>query len=129
MASNTNLSLVKAKGALKKQIGLNQLFSEIMEIVNKMGDITPLKGEKALLENIMEMVENAQSVKLKGSEKKELVVKIILSLYPVLNNEHDIKLLNADIDYICSKKLIKKVSIFRKVSSVLLDCCLKKDSN
>ena len=127
MASNTHLSLVKATGALKKQIGLNKLFTEIMELINKMGDISSLKGEKALLEHIMQMVENAQTAKLKGEDKKVLVIKVITSLFPALNNEQDLRLLNIDIDYICSKGLIKKVSFVTKASSMLYDCCFKKD--
>ena len=126
MASNTNLSLVKATGALKKQIGINQLFNEIMDIVNKMGDISSLKGEKALLEHIMQMVENSQTVKLKGNEKKALVIRIVTSLFPILNNEQDLRLLNLDIDYICSKGLINKISLITKASSMLYDCCFKK---
>ena len=127
MSKNTNLSLVSAKGALKAKIGSNLLFKDIINQIQSFGDINDLKNDKTLLEHICKLVENADSVKLEGKDKRDLVIKILIHLFPVLNNEQDIKNIGNDIDYLCSKDIVKQVSIVTKVSNCLYQSILKKE--
>ena len=119
--TNTSLSLVNPKGTLSIKIGSNQLFSDISKQLQSFGDISELKDDKHLLEHLCKLVENAETIALKGSDKKELVIKILTNTFPVLNNEQDIKRIGSDIDYICSKKIIKKISIIKKAIHIGLN--------
>lgn len=126
MTTNSSLSLVTAKGTLAVKIGSNQLFSDISKQLASFGDISDLKDDKHLLEHICKLVENAETVTFhKGEEKKDLVIKILTNVFPILNNEQDIKRIKSDIDYICAKKIVKKVSFLKKLGSVAI-AILKK---
>lgn len=125
--NNPKLVMVKPKGSLQKKIGENQLQADIIAEIGKMGNIDALKDDKSLLEHVCKYVENANSIeKFTGKEKKDFVIKVMIKLYPSLNNEQDIKIMNDDIDYICSKKIIKKVSLFKITSKAVINFVKKK---
>ena len=116
---NSRLELVSAKGKLKKQIGMNQAFNEIMSIINNYGDISTLEKDKAVLHDVCNRVENSTSVKLNGDEKKELAIRVMTALYPALNNDRDVETLKSDIDWVCSlNKVVKKVGVWKRVKKV-----------
>lgn len=116
---NPNVAIVSAKGKLATVIGMNQLENDILNIISTYGDISTLQHEKTLLQDICKRVENADSVSLTGDEKKALVLKIITKLFPMLNNERDLAIIKADVDFLCGSGLVKAVSTLKKVKKVV----------
>ena len=127
---NYKLDLVKPCGALelhtKKNIADNELSKKIAEL----GDISELTYNLDVIETLCHMVENVENIVLNGVQKKELVVKHLLRLYPFTNNDKDIKNYNSWIDYICKNKNIVKIPVQTIAKSLLkksLSIVLKKE--
>jgi hypothetical protein len=123
---NPDLALINAKGKLASVIGSNQLEADILTIIGSYGDISSLQHEKSLLHDICKRVENAQSVKLSSDEKMALVVKILIRLFPLLNNEKDLNVIKSDIEWLYSRGYVKQVSLFKKLKIGVIGFLKKK---
>jgi hypothetical protein len=107
---NAKLDLVKTKSNLKKIERTNVALDELRSKLKELGDISELQDDPELIEQLCIWVENISKLKLKGEEKQGTVIKLLLELYPILNNEKDVNRLKKQIDHICASGLIQKVS-------------------
>lgn len=107
---NSKLALVKSKSMLKEKSDLNCAFAELNAQLQALGDLTQVKDCPSLVLHICELIENLAKPILKGSEKQELAIKLMLNLFPVLNNDLDISRIKKIIDFVVDMKLVKKIS-------------------
>ena len=116
MKKNKKIDLVKMKGSARVVIGTNQLLDDISKKIDACGDIQTLKNDKFFLEYVCTLIQNAETVRnLQDEEKTDLTVELVIKYFPAMNNENDINVLNSDIQYIRDKKLVKEITIVRKV--------------
>ena len=114
---NVKLDLVKTKSNLKKLERNNGALDEIRSKIKDLGDISQLENDPELIEQLCTWVENITKIILKGVEKQDLVVKLLLDNYPTLNNDKDIARIRKQINHIVSSGLITKVSDTAVVAS------------
>ena len=117
MKKNKKIDLVKIKGSVRQIVGTNHLIDDITKKIESYGDIEALKNDKFFLEHICTLVQNSETVKLADNEKDEVILQVLTKFFPVLNNDKDKELIKADINYIRDKKIVKNITLLKKVSS------------
>ena len=123
---NEKLDLVKTKSNLKKIERTNVALDELRSKLTDLGDISELQDDPELIEQLCVWVENISKLKLKGDEKQGTVIKLLLEVYPVLNNDKDIHRLKKQIDHICASGLLTKISKTAVVGYKVLNFFAKK---
>lgn len=106
---NKKLDLVKSKTSLQKLERMNTILEELREKIKELGDISELHDDPAFIAHVCELVENVSKVSLKGPEKSNLVLKLLLEVFAHLNNEKDLKRIQKSINFIVNSKLIKAI--------------------
>ncbi len=109
---NSKLDLVKIAdtSSVKKTINLNCALMELDSKIAELGDLSHLVDNPSLVLHVCNLVENISKVVLSGLEKKDIVIKIVVRLFPVLNNDADKLKMSKLIDFICSVGILHKVS-------------------
>lgn len=108
---NLFLSLVKplAGSDLDRFKHLSKAEIEIDENLHKLGNLHEVKEIGQVLHLLCNLTENITCVKLTGQEKKDFVIKKLLSFKPDYNNETDLKWVNIMIDTLCIVGAVSKV--------------------
>lgn len=123
---NEKLDLVKTKSNLKKIERTNVALDELRSKLKDLGDISDLQDDPELIEQLCVWVENISKLKLKGEEKQNTVIKLLLEVYPILNNDKDVNRLKKQIDHICASGLLKKIGKSAVIASKVASFFLKK---
>jgi len=126
MSKNSQLALVKKKSSIKKISKMKTVLDELRSEINELGDISSLVDDPDIIQHICELVENVTVMKLKGESKSELVIKLLLEIYPVLNNDKDKARIQKQINNFCGNKIIKAVPTSKIVGNTV--CWLLKKS-
>ena len=116
MKKNKKIDLVKIKGSVRQIVGKNHLLDDIVKKLQSYGNIEKLKDDKYFLEHVCSLVQNAETVELTDEEKNDVVLEVITTYFPILNNDKDKEIIKADIKYLRSKKIVKDVSLLKKIS-------------
>ena len=116
MKKNKKMDLVKIKGSVKQVVGKNQLLDDIVKKLQSYGNIEKLKNDKHFLEYVCSLVQNAETVELTDEERNDIVVELLTMHFPILNNDKDKEVIKADIEYIRSKRIVKDITLFKKIS-------------
>ena len=117
MKKNKKIDLVKIKGSVRQVVGTNQLVEDITKKLQSYGNIRTLQNDKHFLEYVCKLVQNAETVELTDEEKNDVILEVLLLFFPVLNNDKDKEVIKADINYIRDKKIVKNVTLLKKISS------------
>lgn len=124
--SNPNLELVKLKRGLNKFKSESDLINEVLAILGKIPDVSSLLKDPELVLYVCNLVENHSYDGEKKLDKKDIVIKICVSVNPAINNEQDINLLKTMIDFLHSTKKIKKLNVVKKYGGAFLNWVVKK---
>jgi hypothetical protein len=114
------LKLVKLGKSLVNFVGKNKIVQKIInEIKEEYPDLSAMKRHPQFIELVCTMVET-KSKNYKGKDKldkKQLVISIITTMFPELNNNQDIEFINTIIDYACDSKNVESVSKLKQYTS------------
>ena len=114
-----NLPKIKLSHTVKTSILSSQIIEYIVNEIKLIPNYETLSNDLHLLTHICNMIENLQRSDLSPKlDKKEIFLEIIKLLFPDLKTENHI-FINNFVDFICSNNLVKRVSNFSKVYSVL----------
>lgn len=114
-----NLPKIKLSHTIKTSILSSQIIEYIVNEIKLIPNYETLSSDLHLLTHICNMIENLQRSDLSPKlDKKEIFLEIIKQLFPELTTENHIFISNF-VDFICSNNLVKRVSNFSKVYSVL----------
>lgn len=120
MDRKTNpLHLVPLKRSLLTFTSKHQLVENIVNQVSSIGDLNALKRDLEFLLYICRCVE-AESSDYKGKEKldkKEIVKSIVVRIFPELNNNQDLDVIDRSVEFLHSNKRITGVSRLARVAS------------
>jgi hypothetical protein len=120
---NGKLDLVKSKSNLKRIELINHITNELKQKILELGDMnSTLQEDASFVHYVCNLVENIDSVILKGPEKKDLVMKLILQVFP---NADTSKMTNL-IEFCCDMKLISKIPLSKVVLSTVWNFLSKK---
>jgi hypothetical protein len=123
---NKSLSLVKPihLSSLDKFKRLSKAEEEIDLELSKLGDLSKLEDDECQLIHLMcNLVENITTCKLKGDEKRDFVVKKIISILPNLANENDIKWITKIINVLCLVGSVKHIAQSKEAINVAKTVC------
>jgi len=114
---NQSLNLVKLKGSVLTTSNVQNLVNDIISIIkDKIPNYSELKTSISLLENICILIEN-HSIKETKINKKDICIKIFITLFPEMNNELSISNLSKSIDEIVEiSNSIVKIPLVKKIS-------------
>ena len=112
---NFQLDYVKSKSNCKKVMRLNGVMNELRAKLNEFSNADQLEDDPSIIQYICELLENVTTVELKGEEKQNIAINLLVEKFAVLNNEKDIKRLKKQIDYLVDSGLINKVSMSTRV--------------
>lgn len=130
---NKNLELVKCRSSLQHQEQLNVVFKELRQKINDIGDISNLSNDIAFVAYVCNLVENISKPLLKGKEKSDLAIQLILETFPVLNNDRDLKTLQNSINFIVDNGIVNKIAgskiVKKVVGNVITNFFSKNDKN
>jgi hypothetical protein len=122
--SNYKLDLVSLSPALKKLQAVKVVEDELKEKLSELSGVDGLLHDPHLLLHIMNLVENVSKVALVGADKKQMVIKLLIQMFPILNSEADLKRIDLLIEFICAQGLVKRVEqsivLKKQVSSYFL---------
>jgi hypothetical protein len=120
---NGKLDLVKSKSNLKRIELINHITNELKQKILELGDMnSTLQEDASCVHYVCNLFENIDSVILKGPEKKDLVMKLILQVFP---NADTSKMTNL-IEFCCDMKLISKIPLSKVVLSTVWNFLSKK---
>jgi hypothetical protein len=122
---NKKLDLVKSKSSLQKLEAINTALDELREKIKEKGDVSEMHDDDAFIANLCECVENITKVSLTGSEKSNLVIKLLLEVFSHLNNEKDLKRIQKSINFIVSGNFVKVVPDSKLVAKSVWNFFLK----
>ena len=114
------LKLVKLGNSLANFVGKNKIVQKVInQIQEEYPDLSAMKRHPAFIELVCSMIETkAQTYKGKDKlDKKKLVISIITTMYPELNNNQDIEFIGTIIDYACDSKNVEAVSKLKRYTS------------
>lgn len=122
---NLSLNLVKpvSNSHLDKFKRLSKAESEFDAEILKLGNIAQFNNLGELLHIFCVLVENITSVKLVGQEKKDFVIKKLLSYHPDFNTDKDLFWINMLIDTLCVAGAISKVAKSKEVVESVKSIC------
>ena len=128
MVKNPSLKLVKLKGILAVKNNQNTLVKEIVNILKEIPNLDDFINPSlslSMLDNICRLVENNDQSTL--VDKKKTALAVITEIWPMLNNEKDLKIISQDIDEIVMlSKYVKKIPIMQKSFKMLSSYIQKK---
>ncbi len=108
------LDFVRLRGSLKTHVVKNKIIEMISDRLKaSIPNLATLAKDLELLKLVCNCVENSVHKKHK-LDKKEIVIAIIKSCFPVLS-EADLKVIEANIDTLHFNGLISKVAYHKKV--------------
>ena len=108
---------VKLKNTLSTFVSQNTIVKQICDFIKaNFDDYQSLKTDLEFLEYILTLIKNIIKTKKQKQEidKKDVVIKIFISLYGSLQ-EHENKILLNQIDYLINNKIIKKLKYSKKI--------------
>ena len=108
MSQNSNLSLVPLKRTLGKHKNRNQLIDDAINILTAIQNLDNLKRDPELILYIARLVENGDPIK--DVDKDQLIVDVLIKLFPDLNNLQDVANIKNMIEFLRSNKRVKKIS-------------------
>lgn len=122
---NKALALIKPipLSGLDKFKRLARAEAEIDDELHKLGNLSQAEDIGQLIHLICNLVENISSVKLNGQEKKDFVVKKLINIDPIYNNETDLKWVNILIDTLCLIGSVSKVATSKEVIQGVKSIC------
>lgn len=121
-----NLNFVKLKNNLKHLDLEKQIIEAIDQKIKRLPNYAELKHNPELVLLVCNLLENSidnRKSKIKV-DKKLLVLKVLTATFNY--NEQDKKQIDQTIEFLHSNKRIKKVSTFRKISSMVWEWLKKK---
>jgi hypothetical protein len=120
---NGKLDLVKSKSNLKRIELINHITNELKQKIAELGEMNiTLQEDASFVHYVCNLVENVDSVILKGPEKKDLVMKLVQQIFP---NADTTKMSNL-VEFCCDMKLVTKVPMTKVVLSAVWDFLSKK---
>jgi hypothetical protein len=119
---NGKLDFVKSKSNLKRIELINIITNELKQKITDLGEVSTLQEDASFVHYVCNLVENVESVALKGPEKKELVMKLIGMVFPAA----DIIKMGHMIEFCCDMKLVSKVPLSKVVLSTVCTFLSKK---
>ncbi len=105
---NPKLDLVKSTSSLKRVEKMNNIAADLKAKIADLGDVSSLEDDASFLLHICTLVENV-STKLKGADKKDLVIKQMITTFPTLNNQKDLARIGKLIDFLVENSLVKSI--------------------
>ena len=124
MSQNSNLSLVPLKRTLGKHKNRNQLIDDAINILSAIQNLDNLKRDPELILYIARLVENGDPIK--DVDKDQLIVDVLIKLFPDLNNLQDVANITNMIEFLRSNKRVKKISTIVSTSKKIGSWILKK---
>jgi hypothetical protein len=124
MSQNSNLSLVPLKRTLGKHKNRNQLIDDAITILKAIQDLDNLKRDPELILYIARLVENGDPIK--DVDKDQLIVDVLVKLFPDLNNLQDVANIKNMIEFLRSNKRVKKISTIVSTSKKIGGWLFKK---
>ena len=124
MSQNSNLSLVPLKRTLGKHKNRNQLIDDAINILTAIQNLDNLKRDPELILYIARLVENGDPIK--DVDKDQLIVDVLIKLFPDLNNLQDVANIKNMIEFLRSNKRVKKISTIVSTSKKIGSWILKK---
>ena len=117
---NSKLDLVKPKASVKKAERMNVVMEELRQKISELGMIKAMYNDVSFIHHVCSLVENISKVSLNGSEKKQLVVSLVVEQFPQLDNENDIDTIKKSIDFVCDMGTVTKVAASTVVGKSVL---------
>ena len=115
--SAPNLTFIQPKKRLKQLKHKQELMNVVIEKITEIKDHLLLKLDNELLIFVCSCIENGLKVKKKGEvNKKELCLEIYQKVFSL--NTVEKEQISKSIDFLCDNKMIEKIPIYMKFSSI-----------
>ena len=115
--SAPNLTFIQPKKRLKQLKHKQELMNVVIEKITEIKDHLLLKLDNELLIFVCSCIENGLKVKKKGDvNKKDLCLEIYQKVFSL--NTVEKEQISKSIDFLCDNKMIEKIPIYMKFSSI-----------
>ena len=115
--SAPNLTFIQPKKRLKQLKHKQELMNVVIEKITEIKDHLLLKLDNELLIFVCSCIENGLKVKKKGDvNKKELCLEIYQKVFSL--NSVEKEQISKSIDFLCDNKMIEKIPMYMKFSSI-----------
>ena len=114
---------VSFKNSLDVFVKENKLISDLALKIRALPEYATLKLDVELTLYVAKVIEN-EIIKKTPEERKALIIKVIQQIHPL--NPAELKILEAQINFLSDHKKIKKQSSFKVVSNFICAWVVKK---
>ena len=114
---------VAFKNSLDVFVKENKLISDLALKIRELPEFASLKLDVELTLYVAKVIEN-EIIKKTPEERKALIIKVIQQIHPL--NSAELKILEAQINFLSDHKKIKKQSSFKAISNFVCAWVVKK---
>ena len=114
---------VSFKNSLDVFVKENKLISDLAVKIKALPEFNSLKLDVELTLYVAKVIEN-EIIKKTPEERKALIIKVIQQIHPL--NVDELKILEAQINFLSDHKKIKKQSSFKALSNFVCTWVVKK---
>ena len=124
--SHKNLELIKLKRTLEKHKSVESLQREITNLLFQIPNVNNMVKDPELILYVCNMIENNSYHGSQKLDKRDICIKVLISLNPEVNNDNDLNTINKMIEFLHSNGKIKKLNSFKKYGGMVGNWLLKK---